>query len=49
MLLAAVGFLLLAFLHPELSFPWSNSITYFLYGFYVLLTAVLFIAPFKKK
>ena len=49
MLIAAVGFLLLAFLHPELSFPWSNIITYFLYGFYVLLPAVLFIAPFKKK
>ena len=49
MLIAAVGFLLFAFAHPEWSFPWSNSITYFLYVFYVLLTAVLFIAPFKKK
>lgn len=49
MFLAAIGFVIFAFMHPERSFPWGNGITYSLYGVYVLLTAVFFIAPFKKK
>lgn len=49
MLIAAVGFLLFAFAHPELSFPWGNGVTYFLYGLYALLVVVLFLAPFQKK
>lgn len=49
MLIAAVGFLLFAFVHPELSFPWGNGVTYFLYGLYALMVVVLFLAPFQKK
>lgn len=49
MLALAVAFVIFAFSHPEMSFPWSNTITYLLYGIYLLAMAVLFIAPFKKK
>lgn len=49
MLVAAIAFLIFAFGHPEMSFPWSNTITYLLYGAYLLVMVVMFIAPFKKK
>ncbi|MSD03189.1 hypothetical protein GKE11_09285 [Faecalibacterium prausnitzii] len=35
--------------HPEMSFPWNNTITWLLYGLYVLVTVVLLIAPKMKK
>ena len=31
------------------SFPWSNTITWLLYGVYFLVTVVLLIAPKIKK
>lgn len=34
---------------PEMSFPWNNTITWLLYGLYVLVTVVLLIAPKLKK
>ena len=49
MLIIAVIFIMFALNHPEMSFPWNNTITWLLYGLYVLVTVVLFIAPKMKK
>ena len=49
MLLVAIGFIVFALNHPESTFPWSNTITYTIYGIYALVTILLFIAPFKGK
>ncbi len=49
MLIIAVAFIIFALNHPEMSFPWSNTITWFLYGLYFLVTVVLLIAPKMKK
>lgn len=48
MLIIAVVFLLFALNNPQSGFPWSNTITYALYGLYAIAVVVLFIAPFKK-
>ena len=49
MLAAAVIFVAAAFQHPEMSFPWSNSITYSFYAVYLVIMALLLIAPFKNR
>ena len=49
MLIIAVAFIIFALNHPEMSFPWNNTITWFLYGLYFLVTVVLLIAPKMKK
>ena len=49
MLVIAIVFIFIALNNPQASFPWSNAITYFLYGIYVVFMVVLFIAPFKNK
>ena len=49
MLIIAVAFIVFALNHPEMSFPWNNTITWLLYGLYVLVTVMLFIAPKMKK
>ena len=49
MLVIAIVFIFIALNNPQASFPWSNEITYILYGVYVCLMIVLFIAPFKRK
>ena len=49
MLIIAVAFIVFALNHPEMSFPWNNTITWLLYGLYILVTVVLFIAPKMKK
>lgn len=49
MLIIAVAFIIFALNHPEMSFPWNNAITWFLYGLYFLVTVVLLIAPKMKK
>ena len=49
MLIIAVAFIVFALNHPEMSFPWNNTITWLLYGLYVLVIVVLFIAPKLKK
>lgn len=49
MLIVAVGFFAFAVTHPTASFPWSNTVTYSLYAVYILITVLLFIAPFKKR
>ena len=43
MLIFAIGFITLALTHPELSFPWSNSITYIIYFIYCIIMLVMFI------
>ena len=49
MLIIVVAFIMFAVNHPEMSFPWNNTITWLLYGLYVLVTVVLLIAPKMKK
>ena len=49
MLIVAIVFIVFALNHPEMSFPWNNTITWLLYGLYVLVTVVLFIATKMKK
>ena len=49
MVAIAVAFVVFALNHPEMSFPWSNTITWALYGLYAIGTAALLIAPTKKK
>jgi len=49
MVIIATAFVVFALNHPEISFRWSNSITWVLYGIYALATAALLIAPTKKK
>lgn len=49
MLVGAIAFVAFALNHPEMSFPWNNMITCLLYGIYVIVMAVMFIAPFTKQ
>ena len=49
MAVIAVVFVAFALNHPEMSFPWSNRITFGFYGVYILLMIVLWIASVKKK
>ena len=49
MLMVAIGFFIYAINHPEGAFPWSNTMTYTIYGVYLLVMIVLFIAPFADK
>ena len=45
----AVGFVIYALGHPELSFPWSAQITHILYGLYVDAIILLFVLAFWKN
>jgi peptidoglycan/LPS O-acetylase OafA/YrhL len=45
----AIIFVIFALWHPEMSFPWDNTITWTLYGTYVIVTVAFFIIPTKKK
>ena len=49
MLVLAVVFFIYAVSHPEGSFPWSNWITDLIYGIYLAVTVLLFIAPFSSR
>ena len=49
MVVIAIVFVVFALNHPEMSFPWSNTITWGLYGLYALVMMLLLIAPTKKK
>ena len=48
MLIIAIAFIVFALNHPEMSFPWNNTI-WLLYGLYILVTVMLLIAPKTKK
>ncbi len=41
MLIIAIAFIVFALNHPEMSFPWNNTITWLLYGLYFLVTAII--------
>ncbi len=43
MLLFAIGFIWYALNHPEGTFLWSNSITYGIYLFYIVIMLTCFI------
>ena len=49
MVVIAIVYVVFALNHPEMSFPWNNTITRVLYGLYAIVTAVLLIAPKNKK
>lgn len=49
MLIAAIAFFAFAIAHPTASFPWSNTITYFIYAVYIIIMVLLFVAPYKKE
>lgn len=49
MLIVAVVFMFFAMRHPEMSFPWNNTITYSLYIVYLVVMIIMFIAPFKRN
>ena len=46
MVITAIVFIIFSLNYPEMSFPWSNSITYIIYGLYVLLAIFMF---FKSR
>ena len=46
---AAIGFVVFALGHPELSFPWSIQFTRVLYGLYADAVMLLFVLAFWKK
>ena len=48
MLVLALAFLAVAFTHPEAGFPWSSSVTYFIYAAYGAVMVLLFAAPRRK-
>ena len=49
MVAIAIAFVVFALNHPEMSFPWSNTVTWVMYGVYAVVTAVFLIAPTKEK
>lgn len=49
MLVLAVIFVIFALSHPEMSFPWSNTITCLMYGMYVIVMIILLVAPFRNN
>lgn len=49
MLIGAILFISFAITHPEMSFPWSNVLSYLLYAIYLAIMLILLIAPSRKK
>lgn len=49
MFIYAIGFLFYALNHPELSFPWSNNITYTIYLLYIILMIMCFVKSRRIK
>ena len=49
MLVIAAAFIVFALTHPDAVFPWSNTVSYIIYGVYAAIMIVLFIAPVKKR
>ena len=49
MVAIAIAFVVFALNHPEMSFPWSNTITWGVYGVYAVVAVIFLIAPTKKK
>ena len=49
MAIIAIAFVVFALNHPEMSFPWSNTVTWILYCLYTIVMVVLLITPTKKR
>lgn len=49
MLVIGVIFFIIALNSPQLSWPWSNGITYSIYVAYLIVMVVLFVVSFRKK
>ena len=49
MLVFAVVFIIYALINPQYSFPWSNTVTYTIYGLYIIVMLVFFIKAFRNK
>lgn len=49
LLIAAICFIVYAVTHPESSFPWSNTLTYLLYGLYGVLTGIMCGLTYKNR
>ena len=49
LVVAAVGFVIYAVGHLEMSFPWSIQITHILYGLYADAVILLFVLAFLEK
>ena len=49
MFIIMVGFIVYAFRHPELSFPFSIRITYVIYFVYISIMIVTFIVSIIRK
>lgn len=49
MVVIAIAFVVFVLNHPEMGFPWSNTITWVLYGLYAIVTVVLLITPAKRR
>lgn len=49
MIVLAVGFVIFAMGHPEMSFSMDSWITGILYGLYAVAVVILFILAFRKK
>lgn len=49
MVVIAIAFVVFVLNHPEMSFPWRNTITWVLYGLYAIVTVVLLITPAKRR
>ena len=48
MTVIAIVFVIFAVNHPEMNFPWSNQVTWTLYGLYVLVTIIFLFLPARK-
>lgn len=46
---AGLAFIGYALANPQLSFPWSNTVTYILYAYYIVYTVLVFCMPKLKN
>ena len=49
LLLIAILFIVFALNNPQMSFPWSNSITYIIYAAYTIITLCMFGLAIKHR
>ena len=49
MAVIAIVFVIFALNHPEMSFPWNNTVTWILYILYMIVTVGLLIMPAQRK
>ncbi len=49
MFIGFIVFFIFAINNPQLSFPWSNTVSYTIYGVYLLTALILFIFSYMKK